>query len=328
LDFGEISQLEEVPTPNKSTISDVANFLNIPEHQTLKNLVYTSVTGEEEQHVLVVLLGDDEVNEVKLKNFLGSNHLAAATDEAIETLGLVKGFIGPNDVKDLKTLVDSEVDVEKSYVVGAGKVDFHLKGYVFQRDGKNFEQVDLRLSRNGDSCCECGKDVVEKKGIEVGHIFQLGDKYTKSMNATVLNVNGKAIAPVMGCYGIGVTRLAASAIEQNHDENGIIWPKEIAPFHIYLAMMAKKDENKEIGEKIYCDLKKAGFEVLFDDRGLGFGAMMKDAELLGLPLAVVFGERDFVKTGEVEIRVRKNGERCKVALDSLVDHVVKTWKEI
>lgn len=311
--------ISEVPTPGMATIEDVCNFLKRPQTHSLKSLVYTGVTGEDEEHVLVLLLGDDELNEVKLKNFLGADHLLAAAGEVLKKYELPKGFIGPYGLKKkIRVLFDSEVDLESAYVVGGLKEDLHLENFIPKRDGEEFEQVDLRLAKAGDLTLDGKGEVAVKRGIEVGHIFQLGDKYTKAMSTTVLDQNGKAFHPLMGCYGLGVTRTVAAAIEQNHDENGIIWPKAIAPYHIYFALIAKTEEYQNLGEEIYNDLKKEGFEIIFDDRKAGPGFKFKDADLLGLPIRLVLGERDYKEKQEFEIVHRQTGEKSFCKREDLV----------
>jgi prolyl-tRNA synthetase len=214
-----------------------------------------------------------------------------------------------------------------SYIVGANEPDHHLKGFVPARDTKpkNF-RADMRLAKEGDFI---GDDqIVLKKGIEVGHIFQLGDKYTKSMKVTVLNDQGKAVTPIMGCYGIGVTRVLASAIEQSNDKDGIIFPASISPYDLYLGFIGKTPEIKEVVEGIYSELKNCGFEILFDDRQLGPGQMFKDADLIGLPMRVIIGERDYNATGEIEVKIRKTGETLKVKKDQLQATIKNKLEEL
>ncbi len=325
LDFLPEAELKEISTPNAKTIAEVCELLGKPKHQSLKSLVYSAIYGEKEVHYLILLLGDDELNEVKLKSFLSCDHLAPTKDSILTELNLPIGYIGPIGAS-LPIVFDEAVDLNCSYVAGANKVDTHFEGLTPSRDVKNFKTADLRLAQEGDYD-QSGKYKIEiKRGIEVGHIFQLGNKYSKAMNATVLDKNGKAVAPLMGCYGIGVTRTLQAAIEQNHDENGIIWPKPIAPYHIYLGVIAKKDPTKKIAQELYEELLKEGFEVLFDDRGVGPGVMFKDADLIGLPIRVVIGERDFEKDGEIEIFLRKSGEKFKVQRDELISEVKKYWE--
>ncbi len=316
--------LKKVDTPNKASISDVAEFLNLPAHQTLKSLVYSSITGNKESHYLILLVGDDELNEIKLKNYLNSDHLKASSEAVLNDHGLVKGFIGPVNLhSDLKILIDKDVDLNAAYVTGAQEKDKHLTNFIISRDLKNFSQVDLRLAKEGDNCPKCNKSVVLKKGIEVGHVFQLGDKYSKAMKVTVLDPQGKAVTPLMGCYGIGVTRVVAATIEQHFDANGIIWPAAIAPYQIYLGYIAKTPEVKKIANDLYQDLLKHNIEVLFDDRELGPGFMFKDADLLGLPLRVVIGEREYLQSGMIEVKVRKTGEQIMLKPEELLNYITK-----
>lgn len=311
-------ELAKFSTPNQKTCDEVAAAHGFDITHTLKSLVMQVIRGDKEHFYMVMLLGDDQLNEVKFKNAMNADHIRPAQAAELERLGLIKGFMGPTvQVEKLSVLFDLTVDLNASYVVGANEVDHHLKGFVPARDTKlNYKQLDLRLAKDGDVMN--GHPIVLKKGIEVGHVFQLGDKYTKSMGATVLNDQGKAITPLMGCYGIGVTRTLAAAIEQNHDKDGIIWPAAIAPYDVYFAVIGKTEETRKISEEIYESLLKAGLEVLFDDRGMGPGGMFKDADLIGLPVRVVLGERDFNATGELEIKVRKNGETVKVKREALI----------
>lgn len=316
------SAINKVDTPNRASITDVCAFLKRPEHTSLKSLVYSAITGEIEKHYLVLLLGDDTLNEVKLKNFLGCDHLRPSPDHVLAELKMPKGYIGPVGLTpSVQIIFDSEVNLDASYVTGAMEVDKHYLGFIPKRDLKNFEVTSLRESHAGDLCASCEGVVEEIKGIEVGHIFQLGDKYTKAMSVTILDKNGKAITPVMGCYGIGITRTVASAIEQHNDEKGIIWPVALAPYHVYLGMIAKSDEMRAVAEEIYGDLLKNDIEVMFDDRGLQPGVMFNDADLLGLPLRILFGERDYQKDGTLELKVRRTGETLRIKKESLVTEI-------
>jgi prolyl-tRNA synthetase len=321
------SELTKFATPNQKTCDDVCAANGFPITQSLKSLVMNAVINGKDQFFMVMLLGDDSLNEVKFKNKVNAEHIRPAQQAELDRLGLVKGFMGPTCTAELKVVFDEAIDMNASYIVGANEPDHHLKGFVPSRDTKpkNF-RADLRLAKEGDYI---GDDqIVLKKGIEVGHIFQLGDKYTKSMKVTVLNEQGKAITPIMGCYGIGVTRVLASAIEQNNDKDGIIWPASIAPYDVYLCFIGKTPETKTLVEGIFDDFKKDGLEVLFDDRQLGPGMMFKDADLIGLPLRVVIGERDYLATGEIEVKIRKTGETLKVKKDQLLPTVKAKLKEL
>lgn len=318
-------ELKDVPTPGKSTIEDVCNFLKVPQSHSLKSLIYKSIVGEDEKFYLILLLGDDSLNEVKLKNHLGSDHLMPATDNELEKLGVKKGYIGPAKLDaEVMVLLDQQVKEDAFYCVGANKVDLHFTGMQPKRDMTDYTVVDLRLSTEGDLTLDGKHQISIRRGIEVGHIFQLGDKYTKSMDVTVLDQNGKAQHPLMGCYGIGVTRIVAAAIEQNHDEKGIVWPAAIAPYQVYFALIGKSEEFKELASEIYEELKGAGIEVIFDDRKAGPGFKFKDADLLGLPIRLVLGERDYKADGMLEIIERKSGESKKVSRDD----VLKSIKEL
>ncbi len=314
-----VTALKEVATPNKTTIEEVSTLLNKPQHQSLKSLVYVATTGQESKLILALLLGDDSLNEIKLQNYLKCDHLTAATDEQMKAAKLWKGFIGPVGLPgDIKILLDSSINLDASYVIGANKKDAHTEGFSPKRDAKDYTIVDLRLAREGDLTLDGKHIVTEKRGIEVGHVFQLGDKYTKDMKVGILDQNGKLATPLMGCYGIGVTRVVAAAIEQNHDENGIVWPKAIAPYQVYFATIVKAEEFAKIADDIYKDMQSAGLEVVYDDRNVGPGNKFKDSDLLGLPVRVVLGERDFSASGELEVVLRKTGEVKKVKRDQLI----------
>jgi prolyl-tRNA synthetase len=311
--------LVEVATPGKTTIEDVSTFLNKPKHQSLKSLIYVATTGTESKIVLAMLLGDDSLNEIKLQAHLKCDHLIAASDEQMKAAKLWKGFIGPVGISsDIKIVFDSSINLDSCYIIGANKKDAHSEGFNPKRDAKNVVVANLRLARAGDLTLDGKHTVVEKRGIEVGHVFQLGDKYTKDMKANILDQNGKLVTPLMGCYGIGVTRVVAAAIEQNHDENGIIWPKSIAPYHVYFATIVKAEEFAKIADDLYKEMMAAGIEVVYDDRNVGPGNKFKDSDLLGLPYRVVLGERDFGATGELEVIDRKSGAVTKVKKEELV----------
>ena len=311
--------MKEVETVKTETIEAVSALLGLTSNQSLKSMVYTATTGETSKMILAMVIGDDSVNEIKLQNFLKCDHLAASSEEELKKAKLWKGYIGPFGLEDqLEIIFDNEVNVEASYVIGANKKDAHVAGFNPKRDMKKITQADLRLSKAGDLTMDGKHTVVEKRGIEVGHVFQLGDKYTKAMKVGVLDQNGKLATPLMGCYGIGVTRVVAAAIEQNHDANGIIWPKSIAPYDVYFATIVKAPEFAQIADDIYADMKKAGLDVVYDDRNVGPGNKFKDSDLLGLPYRVVLGERDFGASGELEVIERKTGTITKVKREDLI----------
>lgn len=322
-----ISSLTEVATPNKTSIEDVCSFLNKPQHHSLKSLIYVVTTGKASSLILVLLLGDDSLNEIKLQAYLKCEHLAPATDEQMKAAKLWKGFIGPVGISpDIKIVFDKSINLEASYVIGANKKDSHFEGYNPKRDTNDFSQADLRLARAGDLTLDGKYTVIEKRGIEVGHVFQLGDKYTKEMKVGILDHNGKLVTPLMGCYGIGITRVVAAAIEQNHDENGIVWPKSIAPYQVYFATIVKAEEFQKIADDLYQQMMDAGLEVIYDDRNVGPGNKFKDSDLLGLPYRVVLGERDFGASGELEVIERKTGKIIKVKKEELITQLKNLLK--
>lgn len=322
------SALSKFATPNQKTCEEVCAAHGFHMTESLKSLVMHAVIKGKDQYFMVMLLGDDSLNEVKFQNKVQAEHIRPAQQAELERLGLIKGFMGPTVETDaLKIIFDEAINMQSSYVVGANEDGHHLKGFVPERDTKaKFFRADMRLAKEGDYI---GDDqIVLKKGIEVGHVFQLGDKYTKSMKVTVLNETGKGVTPLMGCYGIGMTRVIASAIEQHNDKDGIIWPASIAPYDTYLCFIGKTEETKQLAEEIYTSLKNESLDVLFDDRQLGPGFMFKDSDLLGLPLRITLGERDYLATGEIEIKVRKTGEVIKVKKDQLLMTVKEKLKEL
>lgn len=326
LKFADSSELKDIETIDLPTCEEVASLLNIPVYQTLKTLVYTALFPKKdgsvkEAHYMVMILGDDEINDVKIKNyFAAATEVKTSSEEVLKELSLIKGYMSPLGL-DISVIIDSAIDINAGYVVGANKVNYHTQGFTVSRDAKNYKVVDLRLTKNTDLGPDKKTPIKIKKGIEVGHIFQLGNKYTKSMDATVLDQNGKKIYPLMGCYGIGISRTMAAAVEQFHDENGMVWPPQLAPFEVYFAMIGKKDETKKVAIEIYEDLRKNGIDTILDDRGNSAGAMFKDADLLGAPLRILLGERDFEESGELEIRERKSGVTHKVKRNELVNKV-------
>lgn len=312
-------ELKEVHTPKMATIADVCEFLKKPQHQSIKSLVYTITKEDKSEEVLLQVLGDDELNPLKLKNALGAEEVAPALEHKLKELGLPKGFIGAvNAPKGMRIIFDKAINLDAFYATGAMKEDYHFENFNPKRDTSEYEVLDLRMAKKGDFTEDGQFEVDEKRGVEVGHIFQLGDKYTQSMNVNILDQNGKTKNPLMGCYGIGVTRVMAAAIEQNHDENGIIWPKALAPFDIYFALIGKSEEIKETATTIYEEMKSEGLEVLFDDRKAGPGFKFKDSDLLGLPLRVVLGERDFKESGNLEVVDRRTNEKTFVKKEELI----------
>ena len=319
-------ELEKVHTPDSKTIEEVASFLGIEAENTGKAVFYKNdITGE---LVFAVIRGDFEVNETKLQNVAAAAELSFATDEEIRSIGCEPGFASPLSVDStkVKIVVDLSVLESSNLVVGANEADYHYKNFNFERDMKNAKDViiaDIATVRAGDPCPVTGEPLLEKRGIEVGNIFQLGTKYTEAMNCTVLDANGKAATLIMGCYGIGVGRTMASVIEQNNDKFGPVWPITVAPFEVQLCALNPNKENvAEISEKIYTDLKTAGIEVLFDDRGEKAGFMFNDADLIGVPLRLVISPKT-VANGQIEFKRRGSRDGELLEIDSIVETMKK-----
>ena len=317
--------MNKVVTKNHSSIDHVCRLLQTPHHHALKALLYTAINDGKAKHVAIFLLGDDVLNEVKLTNYLKAERIFPASSETLQTLHIPPGYIGPVGLEQCQMIFDQAIDLNAAYVVGAMEQDHHYQNYIPSRDSlkvANLETTDLRMAQAGDICLKTNGRAMVKKGIEVGHIFQLGDSYTRAMNALVQDQSGTLVPPLMGCYGIGITRTVAACIEQNHDHHGIIWPKAIAPYQVYFLAIVKSPELTQLASKLYQQLSQAEVETVFDDRNLAPGFMFKDSDLLGLPLRVVLGERDFKRDGTVEIKTRKTGQIHKVKPDQLI-HVVQ-----
>jgi prolyl-tRNA synthetase len=307
--------LQKVSTPEMKTIADVAAFLKVPADQTVKTLVYASDTGE---LVMALLRGDHELNELKLKNHLGWDEILMATEEQIlACTGSPVGFLGPIGLKlDIPVIADRVVKGMVNVVLGANEKDQHYTNANCIRDFEVSGFVDIRTVEAGDACPRCETGKLEMwRGIEVGHVFKLGTKYSKALNATYLDANGREQIIFMGCYGIGIGRTVAAAIEQNHDENGIIFPIPIAPFHCSVVAVNTKDAGvMAAAEEIYFCLEKLGVEVLFDDRDERPGVKFKDNDLIGIPIRIVVGSKGLAE-GKVEMKIRSTGEVLSLSLE-------------
>lgn len=311
--------LELVSTPGVSTISDVASFFGAQPRRLLKTLVYLALDGETYKPVVVVLRGDREVNEIKLQNYLGCMHLALADAETVkEITGAPVGFAGPVGLGDVRLLIDREVPALVNGICGANQADYHWINVNPGRDFPTSEIMDIRRVVAGDKCRFCGGPLYSARGIEVGHIFKLGTKYSEAMNATFLDEEGRERPMVMGCYGIGVPRTMAAAMEQNHDEKGIIWPLSIAPYQVVIVPVNSKNTvQMELAETLYAKMNKAGIEVVLDDRDERAGVKFNDADLIGFPLRLTIGSRS-LKEGKVEIRDRAGGKVTLVEAEKTV----------
>ncbi len=322
----KFEKFEKVETIDTKTIEEVAAFLNIPKSQTIKAVIKKAIYEDKTQIVVFFVRGDDELEETKACNSVNALELDDATEDEITQAGLVAGYCGPFGLpSNITFVIDNEIKDEKGLACGANEINYHLKNTDLSTL-ENAKYFDLVAVQEGDSCSCCGGALKYTKGIEAGHIFQLGTKYSAAMNANFLDENGKAKPFVMGCYGIGVSRLVAAVIEQNHDDKGCIWTKETAPFMVDIIVSnSKKEEEANAGEQIYTDLKAAGIDTILDDRiNARFGFKMGDFELLGFPYAVVLGKK--LPQGFVEIVDRKTLEKTDVKVEEVVNKILELIK--
>ena len=325
-----LQELSVVDTPNASTIEAVADMLNLPLHKTIKAVVF-SIDGKV---VLAIVRGDHEVNEVAVQHaVLGSVEPEMATPEELEKVGLTAGFISPVGLQQTEAfaiVVDESVMETYNVCGGANKKDAH---YVNINPKRDFNVDDIivapiRLITKDDVCPKCGGSLEHAKGIEVGQVFKLGTKYSEALQATFLDQNGRPNPMIMGCYGIGVSRTLAAAIEQYHDENGIIWPRSIAPFEAVIVPINAKDEAlMSTSQTIYTALQDAGVDVLLDDRKDRAGVKFKDADLIGYPLRITVS-KNTLENNEVEIQIRKTGEALPCAIDSVATKVTELLQNL
>ncbi len=337
--------LEKVATPGQKTIQEVASFLRVSADQTLKAVVYSAAYPAKSllasEIVLVFIRGDLEVNEIKLKNALKCSELRLAEPDEVRRAQLPAGYVSPVIISGgpdpayvnwLQTVVDDSVVDSPNLVGGAGVENYHARNINFPRDFKIPEVrlivTDIAKARAGYTCARCGKGAFESmRGIEVGHVFKLGTVFSEKLGASFLDKDGQKKPVIMGCYGIGVGRLLAAAVEQNHDDKGIMWPAPIAPYHAHLVGLQM--DNPQVGpvaEKLYADLQSAGLDVLFDDRGDSPGVKFNDADLLGVPMRVTISPRT-LKTQSVELKRRSEAQARNVPLAEAVASVRQAVEE-
>lgn len=319
----ELMEVEKIETPAVKSIEDLAKFFECSPKKIAKTLIFQA----DDKVVAVVLRGDREANEVKIANAIGEViELEMASEEAVkEATGAAVGFAGPMGIKVDMLLVDQEVANMYNFIIGANETDMHLKNVNYGRD---FEGIvgDFRNVTIGEKCPECGKEITISRGTEVGHIFKLGTKYSESMGATFIDEDGKAKPFIMGCYGIGVTRTVASIIEQHNDENGIIWPLEVAPYHVsVIPANVKNEEQATKAEEIYNELRKMGVEALLDDRKERAGVKFKDSELMGIPMRITVGK--MIGEGQVEFKLRNGGEVETLTIDEVYNRVREEFEK-
>ena len=326
---GRFEKAEVIDTPHTRTIEELAEFLKIPSTIICKALVYIA----DSKPAIALIRGDQNVEEIKLQNALGANEIRIATSEEILELmnkngfSAEPGFIGPKGMKNVKIVADLSVKDLKNFVVGINQTDKHLVGANWGVDIELPELFDIRLAQVGEGCPECDGHLMITKGIEVGNIFKLGTKYSKAMNATFTAEDGKEKPFIMGCYGIGISRTAAAAVERYHDEHGIKWPIQIAPYHVVVVPVSDQDEQQmKVAFDIYEKLQKAGVEVVLDDRAERAGVKFKDADLIGFPYRITAGKT--LSEGLVEFKIRETGEVMKLTPDEAVEKMIEAVKTV
>jgi prolyl-tRNA synthetase len=324
LQFGDGTAMpEKVSTPNRRTIEEVSGFMKAKPEQFIKTLIY--VSGGKPFAVLVP--GNRDVNEIKLRKLMGADIELAGPDIIKSITGAGVGFAGPVGLK-IPVIADLWFHGSKDMISGGNENDIHLRHVTLERDAPAVRYEDVVVAKGGDGCPRCNGKLVEARGIEVGHVFKLGTKYSEKLGATYLDAQGETKPMVMGCYGIGVTRALQSVIEQSHDANGVVWPITIAPYEVtVMAINASHAPSVEVVEKIISGLSSAGIDVLYDDRDERPGVKFKDVDLIGTPLRICVGERSLAKN-EVEIKDRKTGEVSFVSVDKAIDHIISQVKSM
>lgn len=312
----EMLPVEKVDTPDCGTVEDVAKFLQVPTNRIVKTMYYQA----DEQLVIALVRGDRRINEIKLQGLLGCNELTLAENAALEVHGQKVGYLGPVGVDGVKIVADAEVPLMFNVIVGANDGERHLLNVNYQRGDFRIDQVaDLRYLEEGEQCPHCQGHLKLARGIEVGQIFKLHTKYSDSLHVVYAGEDGQEHPVVMGCYGIGIGRTLAAVVEQCSDADGIIWPMAVAPYQaVIIPVNDREPELKEAAERIYAELETAGVEVVLDDRQERAGVKFKDADLIGYPVRITVGAKALAR-GNVEVRLRKNGEMQEIALDSLTD---------
>ena len=316
--------MEKVHTPGKESIEDVTTFLKKPLSQAVKALLYNC----EGKLAVLFIRGDRELNPCKLAAAIKTNDVEIATPEFLETkkeAGVVPGYCGPLNIKADYILFDNSVKNVVNGIIGANEKDYHIINFNVLRDFPDAKFCDLSVSVEGDACPDCGKSLTTFRGIEVGNIFQLGTKYSDSMNAKFLDIDNKEKPYIMGCYGLGVTRTVAAAIEQNHDKWGIIWPKALAPYDILIQPLAVDNkEVMEVAETFEKELLELGYDILFDDRDAKPGFKFKDADLVGVPLRVTISPRSLPE-GKIEIKRRCDEKAELISKDGALDKIIEAY---
>ncbi|HZH61238.1 MAG TPA: proline--tRNA ligase [Metabacillus sp.] len=315
-----LKDIEKVETPNQKTIDEISSFMQVSKEKCIKSVLFKV----DEKFVLVLVRGDHEVNDIKVKNLFGASVVELATaEETKEVLQCIPGYVGPINVPDqIEIIADHAVAAVVNGVCGANEESFHYTGVNIERDAKVSQFADLRFIQEGDSSPDGEGTIKFAKGIEVGHVFKLGTRYSEAMNATFLDENGRSQPMIMGCYGIGVSRTLAAIIEQNNDDNGILWPNSVAPFQLHIIPVnVKNDAQRDLGDKLYNSFTQVGYEVLLDDRQERAGVKFADSDLIGIPVRITVGKK--ADEGIVEVKLRKTGESFEVSVDELKEKITE-----
>ena len=312
--------LEKIYTPDVRSIEEVCSFLQVSPEQVVKTLIFQA----DQKPVAVLVRGDDEINEAKLRSYLKADSVELATDDIVlEVTGAPKGFAGAVGAH-ARIIADFSLLQMHDFVMGANEENYHLRNVNAGRDFKVQEYADIRFIRQTDSCPRCAAPIKFARGIEVGHVFKLGTKYSKAMRATYLDRSGQEKFMIMGCYGIGIGRTAAASIEQNHDENGIVWPLPIAPFHVIITPVNVNDDNlARAASDLYNILIEKGVDALLDDRDERAGVKFNDADLIGIPIRVTIGPKRLAE-GKVELKIRKTGEVRVLPIEEARDFILES----
>ncbi len=323
IDTGDMLPLEEISTPDTKTIEEVASFIGVPANQTLKAVFYSA----DDEFIIVVMRGDLEVNEIKLRNALKCSELRLATEGEVNEAGIVAGFASPVGVKGIRVIADDSLTLGSNFIVGANKIGYHFRNANYPRDFQVDFIADIAMARAGYNCSNCGNKLSSAHGIEVGHIFKLGTFLSEKLGASFLNSDGILQPVIMGCYGIGLGRLLAAIIEQSHDDKGIIWPLSAAPYQVCLCSLCMDDSViASVSEDVYQKLKKEGIEVLYDDRDESPGVKFNDADLLGIPLRLTLSPRT-LKKQSIEMKWRTEKEFQLLSLDNIASTIKTLLRE-
>ncbi|HIQ49045.1 MAG TPA: proline--tRNA ligase, partial [Aquifex aeolicus] len=321
----EEKPMEKVHTPDVHTIQELAEFLNVPPSKIMKAVLYMV---NEKEPILVLIRGDREIDENKLEKIIGTDNFRLAKDEEVmKLLGTKKGFIGIFNLPEgIKVLWDNSLYGVKNLVVALNEPDWHYINVNPRRDFQYGNFVDVAQVKENDPCPKCGSPLKVKKGLELGHIFLLGTRYSEPMKAYFTDRDGKEKPIIMGCYGIGISRIISALVEQYHDDKGIKWPTPVAPFELDIILLNTKDEQqKQVAEKLYMEAEEKGIDVIYDDREESPGFKFADADLVGFPYRIVVGKK--VKEGKVEVQSRMSGEKWDVEIDKAIDFVKEKIEE-